>query len=69
MTDEAPPPDPRLQDITFLSEYGYDDFRAVALTLPSFPVVVHLPGIYQAADVVKQMRKHVDSAPPITFPG
>jgi len=47
MTIESPPPDERLFDITYFSNYGYNDWDTVYLKLPILPVHLYFPGDFR----------------------
>lgn len=57
LLDEGSPPDDRLTEITWLAEFGYDDYMDVWLKLPSFPVLAPLPGNYFTTSEARRMRK------------
>lgn len=40
-------PDPRLFDITFFSEYQFNDWKEFGLRLPSLPIYTYFPGDYR----------------------
>jgi hypothetical protein len=46
------PPDPRLVDISFFANYGYNEWTDVALRLPILPVYTYLPGDYRDRNTV-----------------
>ncbi len=60
--DPDQPPDDRLVDITFFSEYSYRDWRTVSLNLLSLPVHSSFPGDYRTRtqvqdDIAENIRK------------
>ena len=48
-------PDDRLCDITYFSEYGYDEVKTVCLKVPILPAYSFIPGDYRS-------KKEIDSA-------
>lgn len=51
---DSPPPDPRLIDISFFANYGYNEWADVPLRLPILPIYTYLPGDYRNRNAVLQ---------------
>lgn len=49
-----PPPDPRLVDISFMANYGYDEQKEITLNLPVLPVYTYFPGDYRDRETVRR---------------
>jgi ribosomal protein S27E len=52
MTIDSPPPDDRLVDIRYFSNYGYNDFRTLPLKLPVLPTHLVIPGDYRTKEQI-----------------
>jgi hypothetical protein len=51
---DSPPPDPRLVDITWFSQFGYQCWRDLSLRLPLLSVTTAFPGDYANLAEVRQ---------------
>jgi len=51
-------PDERLFDMTFFSEYHYNDWKELGLRLPSLPIYTYLPGDYRNKNEVLDNRQN-----------
>lgn len=47
MSHDSIKPDKRLFDISFFSEYHYNDWKELGLCLPTLPIYTYLPGDYR----------------------
>ena len=56
MSFDKIPPDEKLFDITFFSEYEYNDCKELSLKLPSLPIFTYFPGDYRSRDEVLKNR-------------
>jgi hypothetical protein len=66
MTINSPPPDERLVDISFFSQYGYDDWKDIALRFSVLPVYSPFPGDYRDREtVIKHANKNRADYPEI----
>ena len=52
-------PDERLFDITFFSNYRYNDWKEFGLRLPSLPIYTYLPGDYRSRKEVLEERRKI----------
>jgi hypothetical protein len=52
LTEDSPPPDRRLVDISFFAQYGYNDWVDISLRLPVLPIYSWLPGDFRSRDEV-----------------
>src|SRR5262249_16000508 len=52
LTEDSPPPDRRLVDISFFAQYGFDDWVDISLRLPVLPIYSWLPGDFRSRDEV-----------------
>jgi hypothetical protein len=50
-------PDERLFDITFFSEFSYNDYKEFGLRLPTLPVYTYFPGDYRSREEVLADRQ------------
>jgi len=51
-------PDKRLFDITFFSEYQYNDWKELSLKMPRLPIYTYFPGDYRSrSEVLKNRNK------------
>lgn len=57
LTISSPPPDPRLLDITFMSNYRYNDWKNIPLRLPILPIYTYHAGDYRDKDTVMQQSE------------
>lgn len=56
MCIDSEPPDRRIVDISYFSEYGYNEYTDVTLRLPKLPVYTPIPGDYRGRDEVIKER-------------
>lgn len=59
MTINSPPPDSRLVDITFFSDYRFNDWKDVSLRLPVLPVYTAFPGDYRPREDIAALLEKI----------